>query len=178
MERVLTELIGKAMWTCRRAADMATFQFGQRKQVHDYYGRPTEVGEYALHVQCAWRIVRGDTVAVGSRDLYFPAGYAESESISEDFDWDRDPNRRDSLLQALFDGGQKEFQVRRVSAGSGGTCRIEFDEGICLELFPDDSFAHEHWRLFATDDGGPQVVTTGVDDGAEPEIIISDKTED
>jgi hypothetical protein len=178
MEKALSELVGTAMWTCRRAADMATFQFGQRKQVHNFYGHPKEVGEYALHVQCAWRIVRGDTVAVGSRDLYSPAQHPESESIPEDFDWDRDPNRRDSLLDALFDGGKREFHVRRVDAGSGGTCRIEFAEGICLELFPDDSFAHEHWRLFGTDDGGPQVVTTGVDDGAERKIIMTDETED
>jgi hypothetical protein len=163
MEKALTELIGKAMWTCRRAADMATFQFGQRKQVHDYYGRSSEVGEYALHVQCAWRILRGATVTIGSRDLYYPARYTDSESIPEDFDWDRDPNRRDSLFHALFEGDKREFVVRRVDLRAGGTCRIEFDEGICLELFPDDSFAHEHWRLFATDDGGRQIVITGVD---------------
>jgi hypothetical protein len=118
MEKALTELIGKRMWTCRRAADIATFQFGQRKHAMDYYDRSTEVGEYALHVQCAWRIVSADTVTVGSRDLYYPAQYVESESIPEDFDWDRDPNRRDSLVHKLFENGKKEFMVRRVEVGA------------------------------------------------------------
>jgi hypothetical protein len=163
MENTLAELIGKTMWACRRAANMATFQFGRRRQVQDFYGRPAEVGEYALHVQCAWRIIRGDTVVVGSQDLYYPADYDASESIPEDFDWDRDANRRDSLLRALFEGDPMTFAVRRVDLGPGGACRIEFDGGICLELFPSDSLAHEHWRMFATEDGGSQFVVTGVD---------------
>ena len=161
MQNALTELVGKTMWACRRAADMATFQFGRQKQVHDYYGRPTEVGEYALHVQCSWRIVSGDTVIVGSRDLYYPSAYVESESVADKFDWERDPNRRDSLLNGFFEGGTREFVVSHVDVGHGGACRIEFDGGVCLELFPDDSLAHEHWRVFATDERGPETITTG-----------------
>lgn len=163
MNNLLSELIGKSMWACRRAADMATFQFGQRKQVHDYFGRSAAVGEYALHVQCAWRILRGDVVVVGSSDLHYPASHIGSEDIPEDFDWERDPNRRDRLFDALFEGGKREFAVQRIHVGAGGTCFIEFAEGIRLELFPDDSFPHEHWRLFSTQDGGPQIVVAGND---------------
>src|SRR4051812_2301729 len=146
MNKVPVELVGKPMWTSRRAADMATFHFGQRKEVTDYYGRSTEVGEHVLHIQCAWHIVRRDRVVVGSRDLYYPASYIDGESIPEDFDWDRDPNRRDALLHALFEGGQRKFVVLGVDVGTDGKCRIDFAEGMCLEVFPDDSFAHEHWR--------------------------------
>ena len=64
---MVSELIGKAMWACGRAADMATFQFGGPRPVVDFYGRPREVGEYALHVQCPWRIVRDGLAADGER---------------------------------------------------------------------------------------------------------------
>jgi hypothetical protein len=137
------------------------FHFGQRKQVHDYYGRPAQVGEYALHAQCAWRIVRGASVIVGSGDLYYPASHVESESIPEDFDWDRDRNRRDELLGALFDDGKREFTVRAVDLGTAGTCRIDFYEDMSLELFPEDSLTGEHWRLFGTEEGGAQIVSAG-----------------
>jgi hypothetical protein len=161
-EKALIALIGKPMWTYRRAADMAIFQFGPRKQVQDFYGRPTQIGEYALHIQCPWCIVRGSVVAVGSRDLRYPAHYIEGESIPEDFNWERNANRLDSLMQALFEDGTREFNVRHVALGAGGACRIEFDEGMSLEVFPDDSLAHEHWRLFATEDGGIHIVMTGL----------------
>jgi hypothetical protein len=161
--QLLRALVGKTMWTSRRAADMATFQFGRRIQVKDYYGRPSEIGEYAMHVQCAWRIVRDDNVIVGSRDLYYPAGDTQNDSIPESFDWDRDQNRRDNLLESLFSG--RGFTVRSVHLAAAGMCRIEFDEDASLEIFPDDSLTHEHWRLFATQDADTQLVMTGTQQG-------------
>ena len=64
------QLIGKAMWTCRRASDMAMFHVGSRRHVRTFKGEPAEIGEYALHVQCPWRIVRNDSIVVASGDLY------------------------------------------------------------------------------------------------------------
>jgi hypothetical protein len=49
------------------------FQFGQHKTVKDARGDTKEVGEYALHVQCAWLIRHSDQVVVASGDLYYPA---------------------------------------------------------------------------------------------------------
>src|SRR2546425_8610409 len=68
IESATAALIGKPLWMCRRAADMATFQFGGRIKGVDYYGRPSQVGDYALHVQCAWRITRGDEIVVRSEE--------------------------------------------------------------------------------------------------------------
>ncbi len=155
---LVRELLGKALWTCRRAADIATFQFGRRIQVKDYYGRESESGEYAMHIQCSWRIVRGGSVIVGSGDLYYPAD-TEDDSVPENFDWERDPNRRDNLLQSLFNDGS--LTVSDVHVGTAGTCRFEFEEDTSLEIFPNDSLPHEHWRLFATQGVGREVVITG-----------------
>ena len=162
IEKVAVALIGTRLWACRRAADMATFQFGARKEVSDFFGRPSEVGEYALHVQCAWRIARGDQTVVGSRDLYFPASYKDiTAEVPPEFDWDRDPNLRDRLLLSLFDNGTREFAVRRVEVGAAGALRILLSDGLCLDVVPDTSLELEHWRLFRPGVDGPHLVVGG-----------------
>jgi hypothetical protein len=167
IEKTLAAIVGKSLWTCRRAADMATFQFGERTKTQDYYGRPAEVGEYALHVQCAWRIARGDQILVGSRDLYYPAEYDNNEPLPSNFNWDRDPNRRDRLLQKLFEDGARGFAVQSFDVGAGGAFRIILNDGMSLELFPDDSLCSEHWRLFAPTKDEPHSVMTGSNADAE-----------
>src|SRR5712691_8128852 len=105
IESATAALNGKTLWRCLRASAMATFDFGQRRKVLGFRGNEKEVGELALHVQCAWRITRTDRVVVGSSDLNYPADYREDEAVPSDFDWDRDPNRRDKLLRLLFENG-------------------------------------------------------------------------
>lgn len=146
VEQALTVLVGKRLWASRRAADMSTFQFGARIKTQDFYGRPCEVGEHALHVQCPWRIVQGVQLVVGSGDLYFPANFEDSESLPSDFEWDRAPNRRDRLLGELFDG-DPEFVVQKIETSALGSFRLVFHGGMLLEVFPDDSLRREHWRL-------------------------------
>jgi hypothetical protein len=162
IENALSVLNGKALWACGRAADLASFQFGRRIPRNDFFGKPTQIGEYALHVQCAWRIVRGDRVLVGSRDLYYPAEYEnEHEEFPSDFDWDRDPNRRDKLLRSLFEDGRREFMVERVEVGTAGTLRILLTESLALDVFPEDSLKHERWRLLCPERDEPHLVVTG-----------------
>jgi hypothetical protein len=161
MNSILLELVGKPLWTCRRAADMATFQFGRRIQVRAHDGRSKEVGEYALHVQCDWRVVKRNAILVGSRDLYYPAGYVGGGDIPVQFNWDRDANRRDELLRALFADETKSFTVRKVVVGNAGACLIELEDDISLEIFPDDSSEDEHWRVFATQDSTKEIVIGG-----------------
>src|ERR1700680_1322679 len=95
IEGATAVLVGKALWKWDRASNMATFEFGRKSQVLGTPGNVKEVGEWALDVQCAWRITRQDEVVVGSRDVYYPAEYDESKSIPSEFEWERDPNRRD-----------------------------------------------------------------------------------
>jgi hypothetical protein len=161
VEKALSLLEGKRLWTCRRAADMATFQFGKSSVVKDFYGKPTEVGEYALHVQCPWRIIQGDQIVVGSGDLYYPAQSSDHELPPADFNWDRDPNRRDEILRALFGAGEGDFIVRKIEVGNSGSFRLIFDSDKLLEVFPDDSLPHEHWRLLSPTMDQPHFVLTG-----------------
>ena len=140
---------------------MATFDFGERKTVPALRGETREVGEYALHVQCAWRVTTQDRVIVGNRDLYYPADYRQGEEVSPSFDYEKDYNRRDKLLTSLFENGTREFVVREVQVGTAGSIHILLSEGVALELFPNDSLSDEHWRLFQPGKEDRHFVVTG-----------------
>jgi len=138
-------LIGKPLWSSGRAADWEWFQFGQRRTINAR-NHTKEVGEYALHVQCAWHITHGDEVVVGNHDLYYPP--EETDDRPEDFNWEPlGSNRRDKRIAALFQGETRQFLVRRIEVGEAGRFRILLDNDYALDVFPDDSLSDEHWRI-------------------------------
>ncbi len=154
----LSVLVGLPMWASGRAADLQWFQFGERRLLDGPRG-PREVGSHALHVPCAWRIVRGDVVVVGGRDLYEPAD--ESSERPDDFDWDAAPNRRDARIAALFAGEPRSFLVTGVEVGAAGYIALRFEDALVLEVFPHDSLPDEHWRLFQPGRDAPHLVFAG-----------------
>ena len=85
----LSMLVGKPFWGCGRACDMQWFQFGDRRMAWSHAKKEErEVGEYSLHVRCAWRIRGSDAIVVASREMYYPRG-PDPDLNSPDFDWDR-----------------------------------------------------------------------------------------
>ena len=160
IQEALAVLIGQPLWSSGRAADLEWFQFGGRRTVKDSRGEEREVGDYALHVQCAWRIRCGNQVVVASRDLYYPP--EESEDRPENFNWDvQGSNRRDKRIAELFQNETREFSVQKVEAGEAGTFTIVFDQGYALDVFPDDSLSGEYWRFFKPYRGEQHFVVTG-----------------
>lgn len=160
IEQATAGLPGKALWKCSRAADMAVFHLGKRSDVTDRHSKIVQVGEYALNVQCAWRIARKDKVVVGSGDLYYPADFM-TEDIPPDFDWDKGPNRRDELLRLLFADDTQQFIVRRVGVGVAGSLNITMDDDLSLEIFPNDSLRDEYWRLLRPGSQDAHFVVSG-----------------
>jgi hypothetical protein len=59
----LSQIIGLPLTAARRAADMRTFQFGTLRPVDR-----GSVGDFALHVQCPWRIEGPDGIVTGRSD--------------------------------------------------------------------------------------------------------------
>jgi len=160
VQKALDILIGKPLWSSGRAADLEWFAFGERRTVKGFRGVVKEVGEYALHVQCAWRIRHGDQMVVGSRDLYVPA--EESEDEPEDFNWDaQGANRRDKRIAELFQNETRQFLVKQVQVGEAGSFTISFDGEYALDVFPDDSLRDEHWRIFQPSSDVPHFVVSG-----------------
>jgi hypothetical protein len=162
IERAAMRLKGKTLWRCVRAADMAMFDFGTSSTVVNSRGQAQLVGEFALHVQCAWRIAKEDHVIVGSQDLYFPADYTADQDIPEGFRWDKDPNRQDQLVSRLFENSSREFLVDEISVGIAGGLIVKLEEGLSLELFPATSIASEQWRLFKHGEHHLVVAGTGI----------------
>jgi hypothetical protein len=160
IQKALDVLIDKPLWSSGRAADLAWFQFGGRRTVKGFRGDAKVVGEYALHVQCAWRIRHGDQVVVGSRDLYIPP--EDSAEELEDFDWEvQGANRRDKRIADLFQNETRRFLVKLILVGEAGSFTIVLDSEYALDVFPDDSRSDEHWRIFEPSSEVPHFVVTG-----------------
>jgi hypothetical protein len=159
VEDALRVLTGKILWGAGRAGEIAWFQFGNKETIITERETIKEVGEYALHVQCARRITSSQGIFVGSQDMHYPAG--EPYQKLEDFDWDQPgANRCDERISLLF-SKQEAFLVEGVSADSfGGFCLI-LSDGFSLETFPDDSLDDEFWRLFQPYKDTQHFIVTG-----------------
>ncbi len=158
VESALHPLIGLPLWKTDRAASMQMFQFGAQHPTMTRRGKPALIGDYGLHVQCAWRIVGLKGIVVGSLDLYSPAGDADEAPL--DFEWDKHgANRRDERLQALFASHSgvvsghhaphsgTSLVVNTVQGDDIGGVMLTLSGDYSLELWPHDSLSGEHWRL-------------------------------
>jgi hypothetical protein len=148
IEHQLTCLIGLPLVMAGRAADMRLFHFGAV--------RPTErrsVGEYALHIQCAWRLDSPRGIITGRSDLYrVPNG----EWVSEDWDYSGDTlqdtrlrellGHQDPITGVLLES-EKQLIVERVEGSSFGDTVIYLSKGYRLVIFPSGTRG-EAWRLF------------------------------
>lgn len=168
IQNATTVLIGKSVWECKRAGDMAMFQFGERRIRTSHKGQPGEVGEYALHLQCPWRIVNGDEIIMAALDVYKPqSGHEEDDN--PDFDWERAGNLLEERSKRFFENGTREYAVEGVEAKHAGALRLTLQGGFWLEICPCDSLKEEHWRLFQPSSDQPHFVVTGAGIGDPPD---------
>jgi hypothetical protein len=158
IDAAIAVLVGKPLSGTSRVLDMEMFEFGEQVPFTDRRGRARTIGEYRLHVQCSWRIVRAGTILMGYADLTEPPrGVA-----AEDFD----PNtgaktRRDELMaRFLEDTSLAGRAVTRQESTPYGDVRLTFRDGSRLELFPEASAGeNESWRLLMPD--GSHIVMSG-----------------
>lgn len=158
----LAELQGKKLWRSLRASNMAMFDFGEHRVVRDFRGTEKQVGELALHVQCAWRITEKGRVVMGGHDLYYPADHQPGAIVPDEFDWEHHPNRLDQLVSRFFQNGHREYVVTAVQPGNSGAASLCLDDSLFLELFPDHSLLIESWRLFRSGQPGHLVFAGGI----------------
>ena len=148
VEVALNVLIGQILWDIGRAGEIEWFQFGNKQTIVTKSETIKEVGEYALHLQCAWRISSPSGIFVGSQDMYYPA--IETDLHRDDYDWDQPGNNRcDVRISLLLTGRETTpFKVNNVAADSYGGFCLSLSDGYSLEVFPDLSLDNECWRLF------------------------------
>jgi hypothetical protein len=120
IERALQPLVGLPLWAVGRAGSLEWFQFGGPRTVPTLRGGTKEVGEFALHLDCPWRLVG-------------PNGLAGS-----------DESQRESLAVI----GQPPLVCESASAVGNGGAAIRFAGGWLLNVYAGDPEALEFWRLF------------------------------
>lgn len=139
IEQRLGPLIGRSLWKAHRSLDLHAFHFGERLLRRRRDGERAEVGRFALHVQCAWRLVANGGVFVGSRDRF---ELDETWVIA-----------CDQKLERLVQLHRDSVAIAAVSATLAGAFQLAFDNGDLLQVFPDGS-AGESWRLVENRPGG------------------------
>jgi hypothetical protein len=159
IERALGALVGLPLWGLGRAVDLTWFEFGSRRTVKGWKGVEKEVGDYALHVQCAWRITLGDKIVTGRGDI-FCTPQETDEPRPPDFDWEKG-NRFDRVVEQFLQNESRRLTVQGVRACGAGSVTIELEDGYRLEVFPQDSENGEHWRFFQPFAREPHLVFSG-----------------
>jgi hypothetical protein len=158
MEAALAPLVGLPLWKSHRAADLQVFQFGAKRTVTSNFGprkgQGSEVGEYALHVQCSWRIRGPRGIVVASGDRYYRAG--PDPLLKDDEGSDSSSpiaTRCDERIYEWLDA--RAYDVERVSVDAIGSIALSLSEDFALDVFPDNSLDGEygeHWRLLRPSD--------------------------
>jgi len=98
-----------------------------------------------LHVQCPFRLIRGDRILLATADMRYPLDRSGDRSVAFDtrttqFD------RLAAIITSLLT--EKVCSVTRAKLGAGGAVRLECGDDLRLEVFPDVSGPVECWRLF------------------------------
>ena len=162
-----------------RCADMLCLQAGDLVEKDSLYRneqgnagiRKEMAGEYAMHVQCMYRMTCGDQTIFAQSDLYQPSlaalatlGLQTEDAPPDDFKYDIVGNNRlDEIIQPKF-ASLEDFIVRSVSINRLGDARIRFTNGFQFQIVVDVSGGQECWRFFANQDERHLVITgEGVD---------------
>jgi hypothetical protein len=161
--KALAPLLGIPLWDAGRAATMLWLQLGPR--VHAPTARDPEriTGEYALHVQCPWRVSSRSGIVTGSADMFVPG--------PDTPEWNFDAGRPGDAVADLELRRWIDSYVDRplVVVGidmdrCGGFC-VNLSEGFAFEAFPNSSGSDnesEQWRLLKPGQDTPHFVMRGL----------------
>jgi hypothetical protein len=151
IESALKALVGARLSLAHYAGNMRIFHFGEVEATEAGL-----VGQYAIHIQCPWRIEHYGQTITGSRDWYEPADGFESIADVDSWDPARGGSLQENRLRALFQSGDDDCRtlsnrtdhlvVLRVDADPFGGCQIGLSGGYQLSIFPCASRGEE-WRL-------------------------------
>jgi hypothetical protein len=161
--RSLTRLFGLPLSIARDAADLKNFGFGTIKPHPS--GKGT-IGQYALHLQCPWRIVGSDGIVTGSSDYYEPVEQ-DGEVDLEDRQASSLQRKRLGELLRSYDAGTRSWvngtdrlAVEAVVVHDFGGFELELSGNFRLQVFPCGSRG-EDWRFFEPGTESEHLVIAG-----------------
>lgn len=160
IEDRLSIIIGLPLAKAGRASSLAWFHFGKLSVVKGWNNKEKIVGEYALHIECAWRITRGTDILITSRDIYQPN--SKWTGTEESFEWDTiGMSLFDEKIDDVINNGQPPIFTQSIQVDDFGGIKLSFTNGLCLELFSDKSSSDEIWRFFIPGDIDSHLVVLG-----------------
>jgi hypothetical protein len=144
--RSLAELAGERWRRVGRACDLVWLGFGPIREVSDHRGGTRQISEYALHLQCRWRLYLGERRITGASDVCLPPSGWSGEG---EFDWDvQGANRFDVRAAKLTTRLDAErILVTAVEVTEEGSLTVLLTGGLRIEAPRGDS-GSEDWRFF------------------------------
>ncbi len=122
---------------------MECLKFGHHF-IPDKVDREFNIGEFGIHLQCPWRITKGQEILIGSFDVYEQPD--QNAKYDPDFEWDSpNGNLRDKKLKELIENEQ--LIISKIEADDFGGFEIIFNDSFKLTTFPSNSIKVEYWRL-------------------------------
>jgi hypothetical protein len=163
ISRSLLQLVGLPLSIARDAGSMKNFQFGA---IRPHPSGEGTIGQYALHVQCPWRIVGGDGIVTGSADYYEPADIDTEVNLQDPQAGNLQRKRLGDLLRS-YDPSTRSWinstgylVVRTVVVEDFGGFELELSGDFRLQIFPDGSRG-EDWRFFVPGNEEDHLVIEG-----------------
>lgn len=161
--RHLEPLIGLRLAVARRAADMRVLHFGQMCDVDG-----GTVGDYAMHIQCPWRLEGPTGIVTGRSDLWEPIQPMGDGSRAT---WTYESGNLQDLRMQAFLGGRDAttgsaanlgslLVVESVAADDYGGAELRMSGGYRLVVFP-AGIHGEDWRVFRPTRDDPHFVISG-----------------
>lgn len=147
----LNFLQGLKIQNIGRTLDMVNIGFGEpivRKKKND---EEVILGEFALHVQCPFRIIHDNNIVLGYTDLFIPD---EETNILVDLN-KRNTNIFDSKVKCLELELKKET-VKNIYLTPVNDLVIE-TANFTIEILVCDQ-SSESWRFFCIADNSPHIV--------------------
>lgn len=152
IQKYVKRLIGLQLSIARLAGSGRNFHFGVVKS----HSKGSS-GEYALHIQCAWRIEHSSKIVTGSHDIWWP--YREIEGPKK-WNYEDGNSIQDVQLYKLLEGYDPVTQswinttellvVERIKVSRFGDLTLYLSGNYRLFLFVDQT-RNESWRLFRTE---------------------------
>jgi hypothetical protein len=139
MAQAIQALAGMRLAVIRRIANLVIVVF-----------RPDEGADHTIHAQCSFRVLHGDVILLGSRDMHWP----QVHGADRDEAFENLATKYDSQAEYLTSTlAERDFRVSAAGLGPGGLVTVEAaDETdfLRLEFVPETSGPKvESWRLFA-----------------------------
>jgi hypothetical protein len=162
VQQIGESLLGLKLSIARRAADMRVFHFGHAGDEEE-----SKVGQYALHIQCPWRIDGPEGIITGRSDLW---EHISGKPMPDKWEPGVDDNIQDMRIGNLLGGfdartrshinNTDRLVVEGVQSSHLGDLKIDLTGGYHLILFPGGSIG-EAWRLFEPGRDADHLVVEG-----------------